>query len=176
MKKLLTVVFAGLLVLSLIPGSAGAQGKGKKQEVEGGIVLPAPFLDDSGCYAGLHRRGAIMTNDNNNGVIGYHFDVEKSTWNKPFVLEATGGQGHVDLDIYFYLSDFGTPDDVVSDPGGAGAPPTVSFNTREAGGEADRVPKEAQRVIVCMYGGGQGAGFGAEFTYTAGKGVKIPKN
>ncbi len=170
MRKILKVTLVGLLALSIAP-HAGARIQ-PKQTVEGSIAFPAPWTDDSGCYAGLHRRGAIMTQGNNNGVTGYHFDVEKTTWKKNFTLEATGGQGHIDLDIYFYLSDFGTPEQVITDPGAAGAPPSVSFNTREPGGEKGKVPELAERVIVCLYGGAQGTGGGATFTYTAGKGVK----
>jgi len=173
MKRFAVVLMAGALVLTLT-GYAGA-GKGKQQKVEGSIALPAPFTDDSGCYAGLHRRALILTQGNNNGIIGYHFDVAKNTWNTPFLLKATGGQGEVDLDIYFYLSDYGTVEQVVTDPLAAGAPPSVQYNTREPGGEAALVPKGAKHVIVCMYAGQQGGGLGAEFTYRAGKGVKAPK-
>jgi hypothetical protein len=173
MKRAAVVMMAGALVLALA-GDAGA-GKGKQQKVEGSVVFPAPFADDSGCYAGLHRRALILTQGNNNGIIGYHFDVDKKTWNKPFSLEVTGGQGDVDLDIYFYLADYGTVEQVVTDPLAAGAPPSMQYNTREPGGEAAIVPKQAKHVIVCMYGGQQGAGFDASFTYTAGKGVKAPK-
>ena len=173
MKKLISLGAAALVALTLVPGGAVAA-KPKKQEVEGSVALPAPYTDDSGCYAGLHRRLSIISAGQANGIIGYEFDVDPSTYNKNFVLEATGGQGDVDLDIYFY-SEFGTIDDVVNDPTNAGAPYTIQFNTREPGGEASKVPADMTKVIVCMYGGGQGGGAGATFTYTAGKGVKIPK-
>ena len=173
MKKLISVAAAVLVALTLVPGAAVA-GKGKKQEVEGTIALPAPYTDDSGCYAGLHRRLSILSSGQANGIIGYEFDVNKATWNKNFVLEATGGQGDVDLDIYFY-SEFGTVDDVVNDPTNAGSPYTIQYNTRAPGGEAAKVPAEMNKVIVCLYGGENGGGAGASFTYTAGKGVKIPK-
>lgn len=173
MRKFVALSAALILVVLVVP--AASAGKGKKQVVEGAIALPAPFTDSSGCYAGLHRRAAIVTQDNNNGIVGYHFDVDKKTWGKPFVLEATGGQGTVDLDIYFYLAEFGTLDQVITDPLAAGAPPSVQMNTREEGGESGEVPKKALRVIVCMYGGPEHTGFGANFTYTAGDGVKLPK-
>ena len=173
MKKLIGLGAAVLVALTLVPGSAVAA-KGKTQEVEGSIALPAPYTDDSGCYAGLHRRLSILSSGQANGIIGFEFDVDPATWNKNFVLEATGGQGDVDLDIYFY-SEFGTLDDVVNDPQNAGSPYTIQYNTREPGGEAAKVPADMNKVIVCMYGGAQGGGGGASFTYTAGKGVKIPK-
>ena len=173
MKKIVTLGLTALLAGSLLPSSATAA-KAKQQKVSGSIALPAPFTDNTGCYAGLHRRFAIVTQEQVNGVIGYHFDLDPATLGKPFVLEATGGQGTVDLDIVFYY-EFGTIEDVVGDPLNAGAPVSTSFNTREPGGESGIVPKgEYTKAIVCMYGGDMGAGAGATFEYTAGKGVKLP--
>jgi hypothetical protein len=170
-------VVIGALVLGPLP--AGAAKKAKQQRIEGEIALPAPFIDDSGCFAGLHRRAVILSGGEAdspvNGVIGYSFEVDPATANKPFVLEVSEGQGTVDLDITFYTK-FGTPEDVVNDPAGAGAPATVDFATRAPGGEAGKVPpKDYPLAIICMYGGQQGAGALASFVYTAGKGVKLPK-
>jgi hypothetical protein len=167
MKKLIT----GLVALGLLAGAQlapASAGKAKPQVVDGSIALPAPFTDDSGCYAGLHRRLMIVSSEAApaNGLIGYSFDVDKATWGGKFALEPTGGQGDVDLDIYFY-AEFGTTDDVVNDPAGAGAPVSMQFNTREPGGEAGVVPATFNKVIVCMYGGQMGGGAGATFTYTA---------
>jgi hypothetical protein len=173
MRKIVTLALVCLLGASLVPTALA--GKGKQQKVEGSIALPAPFTDDSGCFAGLHRRLQAVAMGAANGVVGYDFAVDKATWNKNFVLEATGGQGTVDLDIYFYLGELTKLEDFVNEGGDPATPATVQFNTREAGGEAGKVPKAAENVIVCAYGGGQGAGFGATFTYTAGKGVKLPK-
>lgn len=164
MKKVITIALASLVAASLLaPASAAAP---KKQTVEGTVAIPLPYTDDSGCYAGIHRRMAIVTQEMVNGVGGFHFDVDKATWNGKFKLEPTGGQGDVDLDIYFY-QDFGTVEDVAGDPLNAGSPVSVSFNTREPGGEAGQVPPEMNKVIVCMYAGQQGAGAGASFLYEA---------
>ncbi|MGH2805869.1 MAG: hypothetical protein ACRDKT_01210 [Actinomycetota bacterium] len=165
MRKTLGIILASALLFGLAPGSAGAVAP--KQTEEGTILLPAPFTDDSGCFAGLHRRGAIMTMENNNGVVGWHFDVDHKTWNKKFVLEPSGGVGTIDLDILFY-QEFGTPQQVVEDPGGAGAPTSVGFQTREAGGEKGKVPKKFNKAIICIYSGALYQGGGADFTYTAG--------
>ena len=163
MKRFVTLALSALLVGSLLnPASAGA----KKQVVEGSIAAPAPFTDDSGCYAGLHRRLAVVTQEQVNGLIGYHFDIDPATWGGKFKLEPTGGQGDVDLDIYFYQQ-LGTVEQVATDPQGAGSPAVVQINTREPGGEVGTVPPDFTKVIVCMYGGQQGAGAGATFTYTA---------
>ncbi|HEX2057719.1 MAG TPA: hypothetical protein VHI71_05045 [Actinomycetota bacterium] len=173
MKKLTAVAVAGLLAGSLVTTNATAA-KPKQQKVSGSIALPAPFTDDSGCFAGLHRRMAILTQEQVNGIVGYHFDLEPATLGKPFVLEVTGGQGNVDMDILFYY-EFGTPEDVVNDPQGAGAPVSYGYQTREVGGESGTVPKgDYTKAIVCVYGGQQGAGAAASFEYTAGKGVKLP--
>ncbi len=173
MKKFMVFALAAMLALAFVPQSAIA-GKKKKpkvvQELDGAVPLPAPYTDDTGCYAGLHRRASIVSNGSANGVIGHEFDVDPGTWNKPFVMEITGGQGTVDLDIYFYAA-FGTTDDVANDPTNAGAPYTVSFNTRDSVGEAGVVPADMTKVIVCMMAGGADA----TYHYTAGDGVKLPK-
>lgn len=170
MKKLIAIGVAALLALPLVASTAQAGKKPKKpvQTETGTVVAPAPYTDDSGCYAGLHRRGAILTMGNNNGPIGHHFAVDPKTWNKPFNLEVTStAVGDADLDIYFYLADLGTPQQVAEDPLNAGSPPTISFNTREAGGETGKVPPQAQHVIVCQYSGAAGQSAGAEFLYNA---------
>ena len=171
MRKLISTATIGLLaVVALIP--AASAGAPKQQTQEGSIVVSAPFTDDSGCYAGVHRRLHAGAPEVTNGVVGYHFAVDKATWNKPFKLEASGGQGYVDLDIYFYLGPLTTADDIVAAGGDPAPPATISYNTREAGGEANVVPKGAENIIICMYGGALGAGIGANFSYVAGKGVK----
>lgn len=167
MKKLVAALLVGALAASFALAAPAAAKKKKKkktvQTVEGSVLLPLPFADDSGCYAGTHRRGAIATQGNNNKLTGFHFDVDPKTWNGNFVLEATGGSGYVDLDIYFY-KDFGqpTPDDPL-----VNEVVSAQFNTREAGGESGVVPPEMNRVIVCMYGGQLGVGFNATLKYTA---------
>ena len=165
MKKTIALLIAATIGLAVMPATAGAGAP--KQEEEGMILLPAPFTDDTGCFAGLHRRGAIMTQENNNGIVGWHFDVDPKTWNKKFVLEPSGGLGTVDMDILFY-QEFGTPEDVVSDPLAAGAPASVGYQTREAGGEAGKVPKTFNKAIICIYSGALYQGGGGNFTYTAG--------
>ena len=164
MKKVITLLVAGALGLGVLPATAGAGAP--KQTVEGIIALPAPYTDDSGCFAGLHRRGAIATQENNNGVVGWHFDVDPKTVGKKFVLEPSGGLGDVDMDILFY-DRFGTVEDL-QDPLAAGSPASTGYQNREIGGETGKVPPMKPKAIICIYGGQQGAGGGATFTYTAG--------
>ena len=165
LRKMLVLGAAAALIASLAvqPASAGK----KQQVVEGTILLPAPYTDDTGCYAGIHRRGAILSQGNNNGVVGWHFDVDPATVGKKFVLDVAGQGPFVDVDITFYMK-FGTAEDVAGDPLNAGSPATYEYHTRTAGGEKGKVPKGFPQAIICMYGGGQGSGVLGDFTYTAG--------
>jgi hypothetical protein len=170
MRKLISLGCLAVVAASLLVAPAGAATK--QQSIEGTIALPTPFTDDSGCFAGVHRRVHAVAGDAINGVFGYSFAVDKATWNKPFKLDVTGGQNYVDLDINFYLGPLTTVDDIVAAQGDPAAPPTVAVETRQAGGETGIVPKGAENVIVCMYGGQAGIGVASSFTYLAGKGVK----
>ena len=168
MKKIITALLAAVLVVPLLAVTAEA-GK-PKQEVEGSILLPAPFAQDTfqGCWGGLHRRLTTPSNGAvGQGVFGYHFDVDKKSWNKKFTLEVTGGEGDVDLDLFLYshvppVTEW--PNDAVN----AGTPVSVDYTTREPGGESGIVPKGTVYAIVCMYAGPSHQGFDATFTYTAG--------
>ena len=173
MKKLMTVALAAMLFGALLP--SGAQAGKPKQAVEGSILFPAPFAQSAtngapfdGCWGGLHRRVTTPTSGAvGQGVFGYHFDVDKKTWNKKFKLEVTGGQGTVDLDLFLY-SHVPPVTEWPDDPQNAGTPLSVDFVTREAGGEAGVVPKGTTHAIVCMYGGPSHYGYNSTFTYTAG--------
>ena len=176
MKKLVGLALATMLTASLLGAPAGA--KPKVQHVEGTVALPAPFVSTAeqlkSCYAGLHRRLSTPTGGASspaNGVFGYQFEIDKATWNKPFKLEATGGEGTVDFDIYLYLH---VPpiEEWPDAPTNAGAPLSVDFTTRKEGGEKGIVPKGALQAIVCLYGGDAYYGYDASFMYMAGKGVK----
>ena len=159
MRKATGIILAGLLALSLIPGAATAGGA---QHVDGSIAMMAPFSSTEGvaisCYSGLHRRINVVAQGHVNGVVGYHFDVDKKTWGGKFKLDVTGGQGDVDLDITYY-PEFGTVEQAADT---TYAPPTVAYEERGPGGEAGVVPKGMNKAIVCMY---QGAA--AEFSYHA---------
>ena len=167
MKKMIALALVAAMAIPLFGASAQA-GKKPIQTEEGSVLLPLPFTDDTGCYAGVWRRAHAFTGDAARGPIGWNFAVDKKTWNKKFNLEVSGGVGYVDMDIYFYLAPLTTPQDFVTAGGDPAAPPTISFNTREAGGETGTVPKGAQNVILCLYSGAVGQGGGADFVYTAG--------
>ena len=165
MKKIISLVAASLVVAALVPGVATAGGKGAKQEVTGHIALQAPPADatdnPNGCYSGVHRRIAVASQMNVNGVVGFHFELDPATWNKKFRL--TPVTPDVDIDITFY-SDFGTTEQA-AEP--SFVPMTVGFEERDTEGEFGIVPKDMTLAIVCMK-----VGNNADFTYTAGAGVK----
>lgn len=164
MKKVISAVVIGLVVASILPGAAVAGKKSARQDVEGHIAMQAPPSDatnnPNGCYAGVHRRIAVASQEQVNGVVGYHFDLDKATWNKKFRL--TPGS-EVDIDITFY-DGFGTAEQA-TDIGYA--PATVTFEERNNDGEFGKVPPNMTKAIVCMK-----TGQDADFTYSAGKGVK----
>lgn len=144
-------------------GSAGGTGS---QEVKGEIQQPNPFPQDpNACYAGKHRRAAVLTGGANQGVDGYHFDVDEGTNGTNFVLTVDSGEADPDLDITFY-TDFGTQEQALDTQH---APPSQAFETREAGGESGVVPAGMKKAIVCML-----TGANATFTYTAGPAVPGP--
>ena len=167
MKKLIGAGLASLLAFSLL--AAPATARVAPQKVDGSILMPAPFAQGTfdGCWGGLTRRTATPTSDAVNGVFGMHFTVDKATWNKKFVLKATGGEGTVDLDLFLY-SFYPGPEETPNDPVNGGTPVSVDFQTRKAGGESGIVPKGTTDAIVCMYAGPEYQGFNSTFTYTAG--------
>jgi hypothetical protein len=166
MKKTILLVSLALAVAAIAPGTAVAgKKKGVRQDVEGHIAMQAPPSDatsnPNGCYAGVHRRINVIAQEQANGIVGFHFDVDPKTWNKKFRLTpVTEG---VDIDITFY-SEFGTTDQA-TDTGYA--PYTVGFEERNNEGEFGVVPPDMTKVIVCMK-----TGMNADFTYSAGAGVK----
>lgn len=170
MKKFIALALVATMAVPMFGATAQAGKKKKKAPVqteEGSILLPLPYLDDTGCYAGVWRRAHAFTGDAARGPIGWNFAVNKKTWGKKFKLEVSGGVGYVDMDIYFYLGDLTKAEEFAQ--GGDPAPaPTISYNTREAGGETGTVPKGAENVILCLYSGAVGQGGGADFVYTAG--------
>lgn len=165
MKKLLPIALSVFLGASLLaPASAK---KHEPQVVEGSILLPAVFAPDQfqGCWGGLTRRITQTAAGQGNGVFGYRFAVEESTWNGKFTLEPTGGGGDVDLDIFLYSVMPGA-EAVLDDPVNGGTPVSQDFQTREPGGEAGLIPEGTTDAIVCMYGGPSYFGYDADFTYT----------
>lgn len=164
MKKIISTIAVGLVVASVLPGTAVAGKKGARQDVEGHIAMQAPpseaTSNPNGCYAGVHRRINVLAQEQANGIVGYHFDIDKATWNKKFRL--TPGSD-VDIDITFY-DGFGTTEQAADT---SYAPATMTFEERNNEGEFGKVPANMTKAIVCMK-----TGMDADFTYSAGKGVK----
>ena len=147
------------------PQPSGSAGTGS-QEVKGEIQQPNPFPQDpNSCYSGKHRRAAVLTDGANQGVDGYHFDIDEKTSGTNFVLTVDGGEADPDLDITFY-TDFGTQEQAVDTQH---APASQAFETREPGGESGIVPAGMKKAIVCML-----TGANSTFTYTAGPSVPGP--
>ena len=165
MKKLVSLVAVGLIASTVLSGAAVAgKKKGVRQDVAGHIYMQAPPADatsnPNGCYSGVHRRMAVASQEQVNGVVGYHFDIDPGTWNKKFVLVP---EAAVDIDITFY-DGFGTVEQITDT---AYAPYNVGFEERDNEGESGVVPANVTKAIVCMK-----TGQNAPFTYSAGAGVK----
>ena len=167
MKKIISLVVVGLLAGSALtmPATAGKKKKKKKvvtQTVEGHILMQAPPAEatsnPNGCYSGVHRRVNVAAQEQANGIVGYHFDIDKKTWKGKFKLvPLTEG---VDIDITFY-TEFGTLEQATDT---AYAPATVGFEERNTEGEKGKVPPKMNRAIVCMK-----SGQNADFSYVAKK-------
>ncbi|MCA1839445.1 MAG: hypothetical protein ABR579_08245 [Actinomycetota bacterium] len=175
MRKLVALAVSAVIAGSLLAVPAYA-GKAKPQTVSGTIAAPAPYTDPSGCFAGITRRIAILTGEQaGSGAVGYYFNIDPGTVGKPFNLDVSSAlPAAPDADITFYQK-FGTTDDVTGDPLNAGSPATVGFATRAPGGEHGIVPKGYPKAIICVYADSNGGSAAANFTYTAGPGVKPTK-
>ena len=166
MKKIIVLVALCVAAAALIPGSAVAgKKKAVRQEVAGHIASQAPPAEGTnnpaGCFSGVHRRMAVATQEQVNGVVGFHFDVDPGTWNKKFRL--TSVTADVDIDITYY-AEFGTIEQAADN---TYAPYALGFEERNTDGEAGIVPPDVTKAIVCMK-----VGMNADFTYEAGAGVK----
>lgn len=157
MKKTIAL-FASVLIVLPVAGATAAKPKAKRQTVEGTIALPQPAsAAGASCIYRAQRTLFTAGGAQANGAVGYTFEVDKKTVNKPFKLSVSDGAG---MDISFY-ADLGD----VTDP--TTAPTNVAFETPGVGGEKGKVPPGFPYAFVCMTEGAQAA-----FTYTAGKGVK----
>lgn len=173
MRKVVALAVVGLLAASALGAPATAAKKKKvKQTVDGSVAVPTVFYNDtSKCYAGLHRRFDTASNGTEQGVTGYHFDLDKKTWNKKFALKTTS-ETPADLDIYFYIH-YPTVEEWPNDPQNAGTPLSVDFTNRNTDGEFGKVPPQTTKAIVCVYGGDPAtATTQVSFNYSAGAGVK----
>ena len=146
MKRLVAVGVAGLLAVSMIGSTADAAKKRRRRShtcrrKKVPIALPAPFpADMSGCYSGLHRRGAVRVGaaSSTTASSATRFNIDKRTWKKPFKLAVGEGQGDVDLDIHFY-TEFGTASRLQTRPTHL---LRFAYESRKAGGEKGKVPQQ----------------------------------
>ncbi len=142
MRAFLAAVAVSAIVLAGIPAGASEftpQGE-EIQAVDGSIALPTRFTDGVGGWPGLVRR-VYQASAATNGVIGYVFDVDATTWGGAFVLgnvkDATGAGN---LDVFFY--------EAMGDAGGQEAPTVVGEYQTANKGEVGFVPEGARKAVV----------------------------
>lgn len=135
-------------------GPAGQAAGALTQRVDGSIAraMAHPYYDD-GCLMGVQYQFAWLEQPEPNGVVGYQFEIDESTWGKPYRLRPVGAAGEVDLDIGFFPR----------------FRPLFVYNedyhphaTRRQGGESGIVPRGMTRAIVCLH-----TGSNVSFRYTA---------
>lgn len=115
---------------------------------------------DDYCHDAYHRDLRTLApeelGDQVNGIRGFDFPVAPRTWGSRFRLNPTGGEGRIDLDLYFYVK-------IVD----RSAPHESGFrywyDERSPRGETGIVPKYVNHAAVCMFRGSD-----ATFTYRAG--------
>lgn len=144
-----------LVSSSLLSSAATAAKPEREQVVIGGIALPSRGVATNQVEACDPRaRGSLdrirREKKIENGSIAYWFEVDARTYGDGFVLEPTGGEGPVDLDIVFM------------------APAVTSYTTTVEGGERGQVPPESDWAVVCMT-----TGLNASFRYRAGPSTPI---
>ncbi|HVF52385.1 MAG TPA: hypothetical protein VNC78_02135 [Actinomycetota bacterium] len=159
MRRIMAV---GLSLGLLLAGPSATSAGEPKQSETGTVVLPTPHPQaPAECFAGYHRRANYFAQEQLNSVVGHHFNVDEATWGGKFVLEPTGGQGTIDLDIVFFV-DFKTDP---ADP--TGGPLSATIANRAAGGEKGIVPEGMTKAVVCLWSGDQYQGAAATFSYDA---------
>lgn len=135
-----------VLVLALaLLGAVAAEAHPKPKQVERGEVVAPTGVT----YAGPVRLGACATADAATSWaarhgLAYRFDVNPSSWRRPFALTAARP---ADLDIVFALQGGGSE----------------AFATTGIAQERGTVPKHARSAYVCL-----AAGPSTPFTYVAG--------
>jgi hypothetical protein len=181
-RALLCIAIAVVLV---VPGGASAKrasGKTFTQTIEGSVALsesywgalvwawvPGANANEGYCGEGpiAHFLGLP------NGTIGFHFEVDKRTRGRIFVLAPTSAYEDKNLDIYFYADRLKTMASGDSQPG---AYRIEQYRGGGPGGEFGFVPKEAVDALVCLQSVHSRSvdGRGVAFTYEAGDGVEWP--
>lgn len=150
-RSALAATALGLVVLLPTLGQAAEPPPGAKvQEVVGTVAVPNPSKASGTVNVTRHSRTAGLIGPETNGVVGWFFSVDPTTWGGEFVLDsATAG---ADLDIIFY-----------SDPGTITAPPTAAAEFVGVDGDGERgvVPAGATDGLVYASGAPNAA-----FSYT----------
>jgi plastocyanin len=152
----IAIPLAASVALGLVaPSTAQAhQGEELVQETNGSVLLLTRFTDGEGGFPGVARRLYQHAHELN-GIVGYVFALDETTWDGRFELSVTGQQnppGDADLGIYLYKD--------LGDGGNAAATTTAEYDVRAPGGEQGFIPPDSYYAIVFM-----SRGLNVSFTY-----------
>ncbi len=142
---------AGALFLAvagvIAPASAAPRAL---QTTQGSVAAPMRFPQDATYSTWVKPQRDIYRTTDQNGQLGYAFEIDRRTWGGAFRLDVLdGATGQEDIDITFY-SDMAAP----TSPGASDA--------RGAGGEVGIVPASSTHAIVTLFYGAD-----ASFVYKA---------
>lgn len=131
----------GLVVLVPAVGHATDDPAGEKTQTVAGSIATANPTKSAGTNVSRIGRTGGLIGPETNGVTGWFFRVDPTTWGGEFVLTSkTAGS---DLDVIFY-----------SDPGSLTSPPTASAEFVGSSGDGERgvVPADTTHALIYAAG------------------------
>lgn len=156
-RTLVALSLATVVAVPLTAGASTGTTPGKDvQTITGSVLVPNP-TKEAPVVVTRHSRSAGLLGPETNGVVGWYFPVDRSTWGGEFALTTT--TAGADLDIIFY-----------TDPGTLNAAPAAAaeFIGTDGDGESGIVPTGAVSAVLFPSGAPN-----ASFSYTGRAPVQL---